>query len=259
MPYANNDGVRIHYHVEGDGPPLVLQHGLTSSLKNWSAYGFVDGLKDDYRLIMIDARGHGESDKPHNAEAYDMKTMANDVVTVLDDLDIDKAHYLGYSMGGRMGFNLANHFSDRVLSFILGGMEPYTLELWQSDQFVASLRQGIEAHVAHLEQMSGPIDADRKARLLANDPEALIGAMAGLRASPGTEDVLPSMDTPFLLYVGEDDTFYPGVKRCAELIPNVTFVLFPGLDHQATSQGSDVVLPHVTKFLAEVRQAVVAD
>ena len=59
MPYANNDGVRIHYHVEGHGPPLVLQHGLTSSLKNWSAYGFVDGLKDDYRLIMIDARGNG--------------------------------------------------------------------------------------------------------------------------------------------------------------------------------------------------------
>ena len=44
MPYVDNAGVRIHYHVEGDGPPLVLQHGLTSSLKNWYAYGFVEEL-----------------------------------------------------------------------------------------------------------------------------------------------------------------------------------------------------------------------
>lgn len=53
MPYVENSGVRIHYHVEGEGPPLVLQHGLTSSPQNGYAYGFVEELQKDYRLILV--------------------------------------------------------------------------------------------------------------------------------------------------------------------------------------------------------------
>ncbi|MCY4577785.1 MAG: alpha/beta fold hydrolase, partial [Chloroflexi bacterium] len=62
MPHADNNGVRIHYHVEGEGAPLVLQHGLTSSILRWYEFGFVDALKSDYKLLLIDARGHGDSD-----------------------------------------------------------------------------------------------------------------------------------------------------------------------------------------------------
>ena len=62
MPYVNNADVRIHYHIEGAGPDLILQHGLTNSIGNWYAYGFVEELKKSYRLILIDARGHGKSD-----------------------------------------------------------------------------------------------------------------------------------------------------------------------------------------------------
>ena len=58
MPFANNQGVRIHYEVEGKGPPLVLQHGFSDSLQTWYELGYVDGLKSDYRLILLDARGH---------------------------------------------------------------------------------------------------------------------------------------------------------------------------------------------------------
>ena len=102
MPYVDSAGVSIHYHVEGDGPPLVLQHGLTSSLQNWYAYGFVEELAKDYRLIMVDARGHGRSGKPHDPKDYDLKLRVNDVLAVMDDLGVDKAHYMGYSMGGRI-------------------------------------------------------------------------------------------------------------------------------------------------------------
>ena len=76
MPYVDSAGVSIHYHVEGDGPPLVLQHGLTSSLRNWYAYGFVEELQKDYRVIMVDARGHGRSGKPHDPKDYDLIALA---------------------------------------------------------------------------------------------------------------------------------------------------------------------------------------
>jgi len=70
MPYATHGDLRIHYETDGSGPPLVLQHGYTLSLKRWYALGYVDALRARYRLILVDARGHGESDKPHDPAAY---------------------------------------------------------------------------------------------------------------------------------------------------------------------------------------------
>jgi pimeloyl-ACP methyl ester carboxylesterase len=64
MPYVISDGIRIHYEVEGDGPPLVLQHGFGQKASSWRLGGYVDALKSQYRLVLVDARGHGESDKP---------------------------------------------------------------------------------------------------------------------------------------------------------------------------------------------------
>ena len=61
MPHANNQGVRIHYEVEGDGPPFVLLHGGLSNLEVWYEIGYVESLKKDYKLILIDARGYGAS------------------------------------------------------------------------------------------------------------------------------------------------------------------------------------------------------
>ena len=126
MPYVDSSGVSIHYHVEGDGPPLVLQHGLTSSLQNWYAYGFVEELQKEYRVIMVDARGHGRSGKPHDPKGYDLKLRVNDVLAVMDDLGVSKAHYMGYSMGGRIGFGIVLNALDRFHSLIIGGMSADT-------------------------------------------------------------------------------------------------------------------------------------
>jgi pimeloyl-ACP methyl ester carboxylesterase len=95
MPYADNQGVRVHYQIEGNGPPLVLQHGFMQSIDDWFEAGYVDTLKDAYHLILVDARGHGQSDKPHDIGAYRLKYRASDVIAVLDDLSIEKAAFWG--------------------------------------------------------------------------------------------------------------------------------------------------------------------
>jgi pimeloyl-ACP methyl ester carboxylesterase len=190
MPYVENGGVRIHYELEGDGPPLILQHGFTSSLQNWYAHGYVEGLQSAYRLVLIDARGHGLSDKPHDSAAYDLKLRVGDVTAVLDELDIARCHYLGYSMGGRIGFGIARYASERVYSLIIGGMHPYNsggnVPLQERTRL---LEQGMEAYVANTESQSGPIDPDRRARLLANDPKALLAAITAPRGPSNMEDV----------------------------------------------------------------------
>ena len=250
MPYVDNSGVSIHYHVEGDGPPLVMQHGLTNSLQTWYAYGFVEELQKDYRLILVDARGHGRSSKPHDPKDYDLKLRVSDILAVMDDLGVDKAHYMGYSMGGRIGFGIVMHALDRFHSLIIGGISADTPNSDNPPQDrIELLRQGMAHYVADAEAKEGPMEAGRRERLLENDPEALIAATTAPRGTDGVEGLLPSLNLPCLLYCGDADGFFPGSKAAAQAIPNAVFAAIPGLDHGQTSRAGDLVLPHITEFL----------
>lgn len=222
MPYANNQGVRIYYHVEGEGPPLVLQHGFMGCLEDWSDYyGYVKALESDYELIMIDARGHGCSDKPHSPEAYNNKLMARDVVAVLDDLDVEAANFFGYSMGGWIGFGMAECAPERLRSLIIGGMHPYRQESGLMRQL---LEKGMETLLSDREGAGRDYPSVARARLLANDLQALLAALADDWTS--NPDILPRMTMPCLVYVGEaDDDYHAGAKECVKYMPNVT--LFP--------------------------------
>ena len=257
MPYVDNADVSIHYHVEGDGPPLVLQHGLTSSLQNWYAYGFVEELRKDYRLILVDARGHGLSGKPHDPKDYDLKLRVSDVLAVMDDVGVDKAHYMGYSMGGRIGFGIVMHALDRFHSLIIGGISADTPNSDNPpEERISLLRPGMAHYVADAEAKEGPMDAGRRERLLENDHEALIAATLAPRGTDGVEELLPNINVPCLLYCGDADGFYPGSKAAAQAIPNAVFASIPGLNHGETSRAGDLVLPHVTKFLKKVAAEV---
>src|SRR5512143_3070684 len=114
MSKTMNAGVRIHYEVEGSGPPLVLQHGFSQSLADWRVAGYVEALRDHHQLILVDARGHGGSDKPHDSAAYTTGHHAADIVAVLDALGLQRADYWGYSMGGWIGFGMAKHAPERL-------------------------------------------------------------------------------------------------------------------------------------------------
>jgi pimeloyl-ACP methyl ester carboxylesterase len=107
MPYAENPGIRIHYEVCGAGPPLVLQHGFTQCLEDWLECGYVAALQSKYRSVLIDGRGHGQSDKPLDEAFYTLEQRVADVTTVLDVSGIERAHFWGYSMGGLIGFGMA--------------------------------------------------------------------------------------------------------------------------------------------------------
>jgi pimeloyl-ACP methyl ester carboxylesterase len=93
MPSFDSSGVRIHYVAEGNGPPVVLVHGLTSSIdRNWRLPGIIDALLGaGRRVVALDCRGHGESEKPHEASAYGGTAIGDDIVALMDHLGIDVA------------------------------------------------------------------------------------------------------------------------------------------------------------------------
>jgi pimeloyl-ACP methyl ester carboxylesterase len=262
MPFTANKGIRIHYEVAGQGAPLVLQHSLGRSLDAWWDFGYAQVLSQDYQLILIDARGHGASDKPHDAGAYQMERMVGDVVAVLDALGISRAHYYGYSMGTMIGFHITSYAFNRFQSLILGGGNPYGFRADAEQQFLEQListlqmgvEQGMEAVVAFLEQTGGPMPPVAKARVLTNDPHAILAVTKAIEEMPSVEDMLPMMTLPTLVYAGEADPFYAGASACVANMPSATFISLPDLGHTPVLYRSDLILPNVRSFLSTHNQ-----
>ena len=251
MAYVSNHGIGIHYTVEGKGPPLVLQHGLGLSLEAWHQTGYVDALKNDYQLILIDARGHGASSRPHDPDAYRLALRAGDVVAVLDDLSLAKAHFFGYSMGGWIGWGLAKYAPERFHSLIIGGSCPYG-NAPQGVSFVELFQAGMDVFLSAMKPMFGKrYTPELEAMGLANDLEALAASMS-VDEQIDFEALLPNVTVPCLLFGGEMDPFYAGADECSKRMPNAVFVSLPGLDHIEALNRTDLVLPHVREFLAQV-------
>ena len=254
MPYVTSEGIRIHYELEGEGPPLVLQHGFAQRATSWHLAGYVDALKLQYRLILVDARGHGDSEKPYDPTAYTLSRHVGDIVAVLDALSLRAAHFWGYSMGGWIGFGMAKYAPERVHAMLIGGQHPYERILPAAARLDGSDPQAfLDAFLARIGVDLATLPPERRAEVLANDCRALAAAQ---QDRPSLEDVPPTMTMPCFLYVGEADGVFPRAQACVKQMPNATFVSFPGLDHgEAFYQGA-VILPQATKFLQAQRKHV---
>ena len=123
MPYVTHRGQRIHYTVEGEGPLVVLQHGLFMDSESWRANGIVDALKGRHRVACVDSLGHGLSDKPADPALYGQDQRAGDLAAVIDDLGESSAAVFGYSMGAWMAVGLARHHPEKVSRLIVGGWD----------------------------------------------------------------------------------------------------------------------------------------
>jgi len=249
MPFAISDNRRIHYQVEGDGPPLLLHHGFTSSLEAWRFFGFTSVLRQYYQVIMFDALGHGQSDKPHETAAYTQVQRCRDAVAVLDALQIERAHFFGYSLGGWVGYGLVRHAPQRLSSLILGAAHPYEDRSW--DGFHGIDGRDPEAFIATFEALlDEQISPQVQMLIRANDLVAL--AAAAQQPRPSQQDLLARMDLPCLLFCGDADARHAAVERTAALLPQAEFVSLPGVTHFGGLMQSALVLPPVQSFLARL-------
>ncbi|WP_271411447.1 alpha/beta fold hydrolase [Pseudomonas sp. Q1-7] len=121
MSYFDNDGCQLHYEDYGRGMPVLLVHGLGSSTRDWEYQ--VPALAARYRVIALDVRGHGRSDKPR--ERYSIATFADDVVALIEHLGLIDVHLVGISMGGMIGFQLGVDHPEllRSLTIVNSGPE----------------------------------------------------------------------------------------------------------------------------------------
>lgn len=248
MASVDSDGVPIHYEVEGSGPPLVLQHGFSDSLESWYESGYVGALADRYQVILIDARGHGESGKPHDSQAYSSVQMVRDVTAVLDAESVDKTHFFGYSMGGHIARDMAKYSPDRLLSLVIGAAAT-SISAESKTAFPAVLEKGIDEFVKVWEQQSELSDALR-GRLLTNDTQALIAFMTRTEDEDVTVEALRTLGSPYLLVAGDQDPAYPRILDFAGRLRANALVTIKGTNHLETFMRSDLLLPHLLPFFS---------
>lgn len=246
MTTINNNGVNIYYEVLGKGKPVVLLHGFTASSAQWQYARIAGELAKDYQVILVDLRGHGKSDKPHDAEAYSLEHRLSDINAVLDDLNLERVHLLGYSMGGWLAFGMAAQYPERVASLITGGAHPF-------DESAAPFRQvsggDPEAFIEALEAFIGETILDvAKPLVLQNDLVAMVAAAVD-RHDMSAE--LGGKTIPMFLFIGEQDKRLPAATRAAEQLGAELLVL-PRVGHAMTLFSGPALAEAIKGFLAKV-------
>lgn len=243
---ALNDGVRIHYEVRGRGRVLVLHHAFGGSGKSWHDAGYVARLEDRFRLVIIDGRGHGKSDKPHDSEAYGIENRIGDIEAVFDDADLDPAMYWGYSMGAWLGAAYVLHAPRRVSRFVSGAAAAAPSDAYPDEtrRRIEAFRSGDVARIARDALMPAEV---AKRLVEYNDMLALAALQEATLGWTGHD--VSSIRIPVLYYAGEHDELLAASRDAAEATPGARLEVIPDSDHLTAFLRSHEVLQVVRPFL----------
>jgi pimeloyl-ACP methyl ester carboxylesterase len=246
------------YFIEGDGPPLLMVHGIGARHKTWQ--GLVNYLKSDFQCISFDLRGHGESPVP--PAPYSLDDLVDDVEALRVKLGIDRMHIIGHSLGGMIGPAYARAYPERVMSLgllstaagrteedsarverVVAAMEERgimeVLETlvarWFTDDFIANRPDAIQARL----------------RQVTETPADVFLSVFHIYAETEMAPWLHEVTAPSLVLTGElDGGCNPRLNRfIADTLPNAELVIMEGLKHAILIEASRRVADHVRPFL----------
>jgi len=247
MPSFHNGAVEIAYLDEGEGDPIVLVHGFASSKNvNWVYPTWVSDLrKDGRRVIALDNRGHGESEKLYDPAQYSIPAMASDTIALMDHLDIARADVMGYSLGGRIAGWLGLNQPARLRSAILAGIGIGLINGGGPGENVA-----VALEAPTLEDVTDPIG--RTFRAFADqtrsDRRALAACLRGSRGLMRREEAA-AIAVPVLIAVGTADEVAGSAAALGKIIPGSEILDIPNRDHMR-AVGDKVYKAGVADFLS---------
>ena len=263
MPFAANarDGSQVYFEDDGgDGAPVVILGGFLDPIdlvRGAPIARALQPLSDEFRLVFADHRGHGRSDRPHEADAYAMTVRVADVAAVLDALEIERAHFIGISWGGRLCFGIGELAPQRVRSLVIIGQQPYAIDpdgpltRVVGEALAAAREHGIEALVEAFESIVGRYPESVRAAYLDGDAAAMRAAWSAVMREGAVSDNLGGWDVRCLVCAAvEDSDFFDQARRAAGEIPDAEFVPIEGTDHLGVDTAEvDPILAPVLRML----------
>jgi pimeloyl-ACP methyl ester carboxylesterase len=232
MPTAQSGGVPIRYEVIGQGQPIVLVHGFSSSFDGqWRLSGWVDFLVGEGRQVIgLDCRGHGNSAKPLSPKAYAGNQIPDDVLAVMDAVGIERADIMGYSMGALVTLNLLSRHAERFTSAVVGGagLPRPAADPQRRAALVAALEAADPATISEPTALRFRQSAERRG----ND----LLALAALQRSERTQAdqaALRRLKLPLLVVVGDKDEGLEAARQLVAAVAGAELVTLAGEDHQS--------------------------
>lgn len=237
--FVENDGARIWYAAYGVGSPVILLHGGLGNGGNWG-YQVPALVEKGYRVIVVDTRGHGRSTRDTKLFSYEL--LASDVTAVMDSLDIQKAHLIGWSDGACTALVLASQTPGRVsgVFFFACNMDPSGTKEFEMTPVV---QRCFNRHVKDYAQLSSTPGQ------FAEFSEA-VGLMQSTQPNYSASD-LAQIHVPVTIVHSEHDEF---IKRehaeyLANSIPNAKLVHLHGVSHFAPIQRPELFNNAILAFL----------
>ncbi len=257
------NGIQINYELSGrdDAPVVMLSHSLASSLVMWNPQ--LESLESKFKVLRFDTRGHGDSDAPEGK--YTLEQLAADAVALMDALEIDAVHFVGLSMGGMIGQNLALDHKDRLKSLALcdtaAVMPDEVQPIWQQ-RIAAARENGLQDQVdetlerwftpEYLSQNPPLVQMIRR-QILATPVAGYIGCSEAIRKLDNLGR-LSEINISTLIIVGEEDPGTPvaAAEAMQERIDGSKLVVLPAARHLSNIEQAEGFNTALLKFLENI-------
>jgi pimeloyl-ACP methyl ester carboxylesterase len=254
---ALDTGIKVKYVEMGrpDAPVLALLHGMTDNSRSWSL--IAPALAADFRLIIPDLRGHGDSDKP-DLRMYPISLYAADLASLLKALNVEKAHVLGHSLGSMIAQAFALNFPEKVDKIVLESSALVEFESLGKDIYVSAVEFGenppTDEFMSAWYANPNPVDEDFLTREMAESKALPPHAWRAIAKGAAASDLTHFMDeikAPTLILWGTADGFF-GVdaqKALRAAIPAARTIDYEGVGHNIHWEISDRMVKDVLEFL----------
>jgi pimeloyl-ACP methyl ester carboxylesterase len=254
MATIDRNGVKIHYEVHGDGPPLILTHGYSSTSQMWQ--GQIAALSKHHKLILWDMRGHGRSDYPEDAAAYSEALTVGDMAALLDHVGADKAIVGGLSLGGYMSLAFYRAYPERVAALLIidtgpGFKKDEAREAWN--------KRALDTAERFEHDGLGVLKSGSRERSTVShrDATGLAHAARGMLTQRDARviELLPEIKVPALIVVGAEDTpFLAASDYMAAKIPGAKKAVIPAAGHAVNIDQPQAFIDVVLPFLEGLRR-----
>jgi len=246
MASFQSDGLKIAFNAVGFGDPVLFLHGFAANRNQaWRTSGWFDLMdKAGIDYAAMDHRGHGESDKPHDSDAYAAATMTGDIINFLDYLKAGRAHIISHSMGAMLSLRLLCEHPARFKSAVLTGVGARMLEK-RDDRAVmaAALTAASPTGITDEQTLSFRAFAESTG----SDMQALAACISAQRLAPDI-DALAQIKVPVMVITGSDDELSGKPEPLAALIPGAVAVTVDGASHHNIMDDPDYKIA-VFRFL----------
>ena len=257
------NGVQIHYQISGSdhAPVVVLSHSLASSMAMWQPQ--LEVLESDFQVLRYDMRGHGQSDA--STGPYSLEMLAQDVVGLLDALGIQKAHFLGLSIGGMIGQSFALNYQDRLQSLVLCSTKSFSPDEAKpvlDERITAAQKNGMDDQVEttmerwfspHFLQSGRPELEVIREEIARTSLAGFTGCLEAIKNLNYIES-LHKIEVPTLIIAGEDDPAMPVAESEAmhERIEDSRLVVLPAARHLANIEQPESFNRELMNFFSSI-------